>query len=69
MVNYSVIELPSSSHPTAKISQEAYNSYEKAVRFCENRADNPTKIDDYNWKPEQYKYTIIELKNGSIKNP
>lgn len=60
------VETLNSLNPTTKISQEAYNSYEKAVMFCENRADNPTKIDDYNWKSEQYKYTIIELKNGSI---
>ena len=48
-------------YPTTKISQEAYNSYDKAVKFCEGRADNPIKIDDYTWKSEQYKYTIIDL--------
>lgn len=26
-------------YPTTKISQEAYNSYDKAVKFCEGRAD------------------------------
>lgn len=36
-------------------------SYDKAVKFCEGRADNPIKIDDYTWKSEQYKYTIIDL--------
>ena len=36
-------------YPTTKISQEAYNSYDKAVKFCEGRADNPIKIDDYTW--------------------
>ena len=48
-------------YPTTKISQEAYNSYDKAVKFCKGRADNPIKIDDYTWKSEQYKYTIIDL--------
>ena len=46
---------------TTKISQEAYNSYDKAVKFCERRTDNPIKIDDYTWKSDQYKYTIIDL--------
>ena len=26
-------------YPTTKISQEAYNSYDKAVKFCEGRAE------------------------------
>lgn len=37
-------------YPITKINQEAYNSYEKAVEFCENRGDNPVKINEYTWK-------------------
>lgn len=48
-------------YSTTKINQEAYDSYDKAVKFCKGRWDNSIKGDDYTWKLEQYKYTIINL--------
>lgn len=48
-------------YPTTKVSQEAYSSYELAKEFCSSRSDNPIQIDDYNWKSEQYKYSILVL--------
>ena len=55
------VETLNDLNPTTKISQEAYNSYEKAVKFCESREDKTIKINNYNWKSKQNKYTIIEL--------
>ncbi len=48
-------------YPTTKVSQEAYKNYEDAKQFCSDRSDNPVQIDDYNWKSDQYKYSILEL--------
>lgn len=48
-------------YPTTKVNQEAYSSYELAKEFCSNRSDNPAQVDDYNWKSDQYKYSILEL--------
>ena len=48
-------------YPTTKISPDAYDSYDKDVRFCEGRGDKPVKIDDYNWKSKKHKYTIVDL--------
>ncbi len=48
-------------YPTTKVSKEAYKNYEDAKGFCSNRSDNPVQIDGYNWKSDQYKYSILEL--------
>lgn len=48
-------------YPTTKVSREAYSNYELAKEFCSNRSDKPIQIDDYNWKSEQYKYSILVL--------
>lgn len=48
-------------YPTSKISQEGYDTYEKAVAFCSNRGDNPKQIDRYTWKSDDFKYVITEI--------
>lgn len=48
-------------YPTTKISQEAYKNYEDAKEFCSERSDNPVQINEYIWKSDQYKYSILEL--------
>lgn len=48
-------------YSTTKVSQEAYSSYELAKEFCSSRSDNPLQIDDYNWKSDQYKYSILVM--------
>jgi hypothetical protein len=48
-------------YPVSHINQEAYDSYEKAKRFIESRSDRPIKKSDYEWKSEDYKYTILTL--------
>lgn len=50
-----------SLYPVSKISQEAYDSYTKAVEFITTRSDNPERISDYEWKSEECRYNIIIL--------
>ena len=48
-------------YPVIKVSQKAYSTYELAKEFCSNRSDAPIQIDDYNWKSDRYKYSILIL--------
>ena len=47
-------------YPTTKVSQEAYDNYELAKNYS-SRFDKPIQIDDYNWKSDRYKYSILVL--------
>ena len=50
-----------------KISQEAYSSYEKAVRFCEDKDGSEKIADNCYWQPidneviRGYRYQILIL--------
>ena len=45
----------------SRISQDAYDSYDKAVTFIEERSDKPKRIRDYEWKSEEHIYSIVPL--------
>lgn len=45
----------------SKISEEAYNTYEKAVNFIENRSDHPQKVTNFMYKSANTTYQIHEL--------
>ena len=44
-----------------KISQEAYDSYDKAVAFIKGRSDNPAKVTIYHYKSDHFDYLIHDL--------
>lgn len=44
-----------------KISQEAYDSLEKAQTFIENRSDAPRKLTDFQYESDRYEYLIHDL--------
>lgn len=44
-----------------KISQEAYDSLEKAQTFIEHRGDAPRKLTDFQYESDRYEYNIYEL--------
>lgn len=45
----------------SRVSSVAYDSYVKAVHFCENRGDKPDKVDDYQFKSDKCRYLILPL--------
>ena len=41
-----------------RISQDGYDTFEKARAFVQGRSDNPTKVDDFCYEGESYLYEI-----------
>lgn len=49
------------SHGDYKISQEAYDTYDKAVAFIKSRSGNPRKVTIYHYESDHCDYVIHDL--------
>ena len=59
---YTYIVIVACKDGTISVSQEAYNTLEKAQAFVEGRGDKPMKLREYCYQSEEYTYNIYEVK-------
>ena len=53
-----VVSVTDKKSKGCRISQDGYNTFEKAREFIRDRSDNPTKVDDFCYKSAFYEYNI-----------
>ena len=56
-----IVAVQPNSYIWEKVSQEGYDTLQKAQAFIESRSDNPIKFDDFKYQGTTNTYRIYEI--------